>query len=158
MFDRHSSHTSAVTCIHIYLDASVPSPSRGKWSAWLPQGHFVFVFQWAKHKPLALKHLWHPFFLLSFSSSVSPLSLALCLSPPFLAEVPLWRRQQWPYCVRWELGGRPMMSSCHREDQGERPPGVRNALFFPVVFRKAVINLIPSSSLHAPGVWGKGGR
>lgn len=51
-----------------------------------------------------------------------------------------------------------MMSSCHREDQGERPPGVRNALFFPVVFRKAVINLIPSSSLHAPGVWGKGGR
>lgn len=51
-----------------------------------------------------------------------------------------------------------MMSSCHREDQGERPPGVWNALFFPVVFRKAVINLIPSSSLHAPGVWGKGGR
>lgn len=44
------------------------------------------------------------------------------------------------------------MSSCHREDQGERPPGVRNALFFPVVFRKAVINLIPSSSLRAPGV------
>lgn len=43
-----------------------------------------------------------------------------------------------------------MMSSCHREDQGERPPGVRNALFFPVVFRKAVINLIPSSSLPAP--------
>lgn len=51
-----------------------------------------------------------------------------------------------------------MMSSCHREDHGERPPGVRNVLFFPVVFRKAVINLIPSSSLHAPGVWGKGGR
>lgn len=52
-----------------------------------------------------------------------------------------------------------MMSSCHREDQGERPPGVRNALFFPVVFRKAVINLIPSSSLPAPG-WGakEGGR
>lgn len=44
------------------------------------------------------------------------------------------------------------MSSCHREDQGERPPGVRNALFFPVVFRKAVINLIPSSSLRAPWV------
>lgn len=43
------------------------------------------------------------------------------------------------------------MSSCHREDQGERPPGVRNALFFPVVFRKAVINLIPPSSLPAPG-------
>jgi len=40
-----------------------------------------------------------------------------------------------------------MMSSCHREDQGERPPGVRNALFFPVVFRKVVINLIPPSSL-----------
>lgn len=51
-----------------------------------------------------------------------------------------------------------MMSSCHREDQGERPPGVRNALFFPVVFRKAVINLIPSSSLCAPGVQARGGR
>ncbi len=49
-----------------------------------------------------------------------------------------------------------MMSSCHREDQGERPPGVRNALFFPVVFRKAVINLIPSSSLPAPGGVGGG--
>lgn len=48
------------------------------------------------------------------------------------------------------------MSSCHREDQGERPPGVRNALFFPVVFRKAVINLIPSSSLRAPGVRARG--
>lgn len=44
-----------------------------------------------------------------------------------------------------------MMSSCYREDQGERPPGVGNALFFPVVFRKAVINLIPSSSLAAQG-------
>lgn len=43
------------------------------------------------------------------------------------------------------------MSSCHREDQGERPPGARNALFFPVVFRKAVINLIPPSSLSAGG-------
>lgn len=43
------------------------------------------------------------------------------------------------------------MSSCHREDQGERPPGVRNALFFPVVFRKAVISLIPPSSLPALG-------
>lgn len=51
------------------------------------------------------------------------------------------------------------MSSCHREDQGERPPGVRNALFFPVVFRKAVINLIPPSSLPAPGQGVKeGGR
>lgn len=47
------------------------------------------------------------------------------------------------------------MSSCHREDRGERPPGVQNALFFPVVFRKAVINLIPSSSLPAPS-WGGG--
>lgn len=45
------------------------------------------------------------------------------------------------------VGGRPMMSSCHREDQGERPPGVWNALFFPVVFRKVAINLIPPSSL-----------
>lgn len=50
------------------------------------------------------------------------------------------------------------MSSCHREDQGERPPGVRNALFFPVVFRKAVINLIPSSSLPTPRRGGEGGR
>lgn len=52
------------------------------------------------------------------------------------------------------------MSSCHREDQGERPPGVWNALFFPVVFRKAVINLIPSSSLPAMGRegGGKGGK
>lgn len=26
------------------------------------------------------------------------------------------------------------MSSCHREDQGERPPGVRNALLFSCCF------------------------
>lgn len=46
------------------------------------------------------------------------------------------------------------MSSCHREDQGERPPGARNALFFPVVFRKAVINLIPLPAAGIGGGWG----
>lgn len=149
MFLYRSSNISAMASIQAQLDSTnLPSLSRGMWSAWLSQGVCVFVFQCVKHKPLGL-NIAGILFLFPFLS----LSLILSVSLPFLAVVPPWRRQQWPYCERWELGSRPMMSSCHREDQGERPPGVRNALFFPVVFRKAVINLIPSSSLPVLG-WG----
>lgn len=124
-----------------------------RWSAWLSLGVCVFVFQCVKPLGLNIAGILSlfPFLPVSLTHSFSH---ALAISLLFLAVVPLWRRQQWPYCERWEMGSRPMMSSCHREERRERPPGVQSVLFFPVVFRKAVINLIPSSSLPASGWWG----
>lgn len=124
-----------------------------RWSAWLSLGVCVFVFQCVKPLGLNIAGILSlfPFLPVSLTHSFSH---ALAISLLFLAVVPPWRRQQWPYCERWEMGSRPMMSSCHREERRERPPGVHSALFFPVVFRKAVINLIPSSSLPASGWWG----
>lgn len=124
-----------------------------RWSAWLSLGVCVFVFQCVKPLGLNIAGILSlfPFLPVSLAHSFSH---ALAISLLFLAVVPPWRRQQWPYCERWEMGSGPMMSSCHREERRERPPGVQSALFFPVVFRKAVINLIPSSSLPASGWWG----
>lgn len=123
------------------------------WSAWLPLGVCVFVFQCVKPLGLNIAGILSLFSFLPVSLAHS-FSHALVISLLFLAAVPPRRRQQWPYCERWEMGRRPMMSSCHREERRERPPGVQSTLFFPVVFRKTVINLIPSSSLPASGWWG----
>lgn len=143
--------------IQALLDVSdLPSLCGGMrscWSAWLPLGACVFVFQCVKPLGLNIAGILSlfPFLPVSLAHSFSH---ALVISLLFLAAVPPRRRQQWPYCERWEMGRRPMMSSCHREERRERPPGVQSVLFFPVVFRKAVINSIPSSSLPASGWWG----
>lgn len=143
--------------IQALLDVSdLPSLCGGMrscWSAWLPLGVCVFVFQCVKPLGLNIAGILSLFSFLPVSLAHS-FSHALVISLLFLAAVPPRRRQQWPYCERWEMGRRPMMSSCHREERRERPPGVQSALFFPVVFRKTVINLIPSSSLSASGWWG----
>lgn len=146
-------YSSCISAMGVYSSSAWclrPAKSQRRnaecWSAGLPLGVCVFVFQCVKPLGLNIAGILSlfPFLPVSLAHSFSH---ALVISLLFLAAVPPWRRQQWPYCERWEMGRRPMMSSCHREERRERPPGVQSALFFPVVFRKAVINFIPSSSL-----------
>lgn len=156
MFYHHSSNISAVASTQTQLDVfNLPSLSRGMWSAWLSQGVCVFVFHRVKHKPLGL-NIAGILFLFPF--------LSLSLTPSVLLSLSLFL--SWLLCHCGEGNSDPIVNGgnwaagqwCHPaigKTRGNALLAFGMRYFFPVVFRKAVINLIPSSSLPAPS-WGWG--